>query len=104
MNPPPKQEVRDTHTPPRQVRIGENWYDFEYAAKAMGHDRAEVVRQMIAWYLGETDEPPARPPVDAWAKQAKEARAYRAKKKAATDAALARARKKAVAPSKKQTD
>lgn len=40
-------------TPARQVRIGETWYDFDAAAKAMGTERAAVIRDLIDWYLRE---------------------------------------------------
>lgn len=42
---------KPTHTPPRQIRIGDDWYDFDRAAKSQGKERAEVVRDFIAWYL-----------------------------------------------------
>ncbi|MGF2208992.1 hypothetical protein [Streptomyces albidoflavus] len=38
-------------TPARQIRIGDEWYDFDAAAKAQGTDRATVIRNFIAWYL-----------------------------------------------------
>ncbi|NED31080.1 hypothetical protein [Streptomyces sp. SID8499] len=40
-------------TPARQIRIGETWYDFDAAAKAMGTERAAVIRQLIDWYIRE---------------------------------------------------
>lgn len=40
-------------TPPRQIRIGDTWYDFDAAAKAMGTERAAVIRQLIDWYIRE---------------------------------------------------
>ncbi|WP_405848125.1 hypothetical protein OG211_12340 [Streptomyces niveus] len=40
-------------TPPRQVRIGDTWYDFDAAAKAMGTERAAVIRDLIDWYIRE---------------------------------------------------
>jgi hypothetical protein len=40
-------------TPPRQIRIGDTWYDFDAAAKAMGTERATVIRELIDWYIGE---------------------------------------------------
>ncbi|MFJ6215053.1 hypothetical protein ACIQGZ_17210 [Streptomyces sp. NPDC092296] len=38
-------------TPPRQIRIGDEWYDFDTAAKTMGTERATLIREFIAWYL-----------------------------------------------------
>lgn len=38
-------------TPPRQIRIGDEWYEFDAAAKAAGTERATLVREFIAWYL-----------------------------------------------------
>lgn len=46
-------------TPARQMRIGDEWYDFDAAAKAAGTDRATLVREFIRWYLR---EPGARIP------------------------------------------
>jgi hypothetical protein len=40
-------------TPPRQIRIGDTWYDFDAAAKAMGTERAAVIRELIDWYIRE---------------------------------------------------
>jgi hypothetical protein len=49
-------------TPPRQIRIGDTWYDFDAAAKAMGTERAAVIRQLIDWYIREPGaELPGRP-------------------------------------------
>ena len=54
-------------TPPRQIRIGAEWYDFDKAAKSMGTERASLIREFIAWYLREPDaELPNRPERDAW--------------------------------------
>lgn len=54
-------------TPPRQIRIGDEWYDFDLAAKAQGTERATLVREFIAWYLRQPDAKlPARPDVKAW--------------------------------------
>lgn len=54
-------------TPARQMRIGDEWYDFDAAAKAAGTDRATVVREFIAWYLREPGaKMPARPDRDLW--------------------------------------
>lgn len=38
-------------TPPRQIRIGDDWYEFDEAAKRMNTERAALVREFIAWYL-----------------------------------------------------
>lgn len=38
-------------TPARQVRIGEEWYEFDDAAKRMGTERAALIREFIHWYL-----------------------------------------------------
>lgn len=40
-------------TPARQVRIGDTWYDFDAGAKAMGTERAAVIRELIDWYIRE---------------------------------------------------
>lgn len=49
-------------TPPRQIRIGDTWYDFDAAAKAMGTERAAVIRELIDWYIREPGAKlPARP-------------------------------------------
>ncbi|MEI5032423.1 hypothetical protein RB201_04280 [Streptomyces sp. S1A(2023)] len=40
-------------TPPRQIRIGDTWYDFDAAAKAMDTERAAVIRELIDWYIRE---------------------------------------------------
>ncbi|MFE2710593.1 hypothetical protein ACFXKI_01030 [Streptomyces mirabilis] len=40
-------------TPARQIRIGETWYDFDAGAKAMGTERAAVIRELIDWYIRE---------------------------------------------------
>ncbi|MET9950193.1 hypothetical protein ABZ135_01410 [Streptomyces sp. NPDC006339] len=57
---------KQQHTPPRQIRIpNEDWSDFDDAAKAMGSDRAAVVREFIRWYLRRPGaKPPQRPPRD----------------------------------------
>jgi hypothetical protein len=40
------------HTPPRQIRIpDEDWADFDAAAKAVGSERAAIVRAFIRWYI-----------------------------------------------------
>lgn len=52
-------------TPARQIRIGESWYDFDAAAKAMGTERAAVIRELIDWYIREPGAKlPARPDRD----------------------------------------
>lgn len=49
-------------TPPRQIRIGDEWFEFDEAAKSMGTERAVLVRQFIAWYLRKPGaELPERP-------------------------------------------
>lgn len=49
-------------TPARQIRIGATWYDFDAAAKAMGTERAAVIRELIDWYIREPGAKlPARP-------------------------------------------
>lgn len=40
-------------TPPRQIRIGDTWYDFDAGAKSMGTERAAVIRELIDWYIRE---------------------------------------------------
>jgi hypothetical protein len=56
-------------TPPRQIRIGDAWYDFDAAAKAMGTERATVIRELIDWYIREPGaklpERPARTVIEA---------------------------------------
>jgi len=52
-------------TPARQIRIGDAWYDFDAAAKAMGTERAAVIRELIDWYIREPGAKlPARPDRD----------------------------------------
>lgn len=54
-------------TPARQMRIGDEWYDFDAAAKAAGTDRATLVREFIAWYLRDPGaKMPARPDRNLW--------------------------------------
>ncbi|MFJ8345055.1 hypothetical protein ACIQ9J_01500 [Streptomyces sp. NPDC094153] len=70
-------------TPPRQIRIGDTWYDFDAAAKAMGTERAAVIRQLIDWYIREPGAKlPDRPDRGAVV-AAREARAKRAAEEAA---------------------
>ncbi|MEJ8654740.1 hypothetical protein WKI65_43580 [Streptomyces sp. MS1.AVA.3] len=64
--------LKDTHTPPRQVRIGDEWYEFQAALELMGgspvgggSERAENLREYISWFLrkpGATQ--PKRPPAE----------------------------------------
>lgn len=55
------------HTPPRQIRIGDDWYDFGAAAKSQGTERAAVVREFIAWYLRRPGATmPKRPDLSDW--------------------------------------
>ncbi|MEU0395835.1 hypothetical protein ABZ208_24230 [Streptomyces sp. NPDC006208] len=54
-------------TPPRQIRIGDEWHEFDAVARSMGTERAELVRDFIAWYsLRPGARLPARPDVEAW--------------------------------------
>ena len=54
-------------TPPRQIRIGEEWYEFDAAAKAQETERAAVIREFIAWYLRKPGAKlPVRPEAGAW--------------------------------------
>lgn len=49
-------------TPPRQIRIGDEWYEFDTAAKSMDTERAALIREFIAWYLRKPGAKlPARP-------------------------------------------
>lgn len=60
-------------TPPRQIRIGDEWYDFDHAAKAQGTERAAVIREFIDWYLRKPNAKlPVRPAVETW-RQSEEA-------------------------------
>lgn len=43
--------IPPTHTPPRQIRIDDRWYEFDDAAKGVGTTRAQLVNSFIAWYL-----------------------------------------------------
>lgn len=55
-------------TPARQIRIGDEWYDFDRAAKAQDTERAALVREFIAWYLRKPGAKlPERPAAGAWA-------------------------------------
>lgn len=54
-------------TPPRQIRIGDEWYDFDKAAKSQDTERATLIREFIAWYLREPGARlPKRPDREAW--------------------------------------
>lgn len=56
-------------TPARQMRIGDEWYDFELATKAQDTERAAAVRAFIDWYIRRPDaELPERPDVSFWRK------------------------------------
>lgn len=56
-------------TPARKIRIGDQWYEFDAAAKAQGTDRATVVREFIDWYLREPGAKlPDRPARAVWEK------------------------------------
>jgi hypothetical protein len=41
--------AKETHTPNRVVRLGDEWD--ELAEVAGSHKRAEVIRQLVRWYL-----------------------------------------------------
>lgn len=54
-------------TPARQMRIGDEWYDFDLAAKAQDSERAAVIRDFIDWYIGKPGaELPQRPDATYW--------------------------------------
>lgn len=54
-------------TPARQMRIGDEWYDFDRAAKAQSSERAAVIRDFIDWYIRKPDaELPQRPDATYW--------------------------------------
>lgn len=60
-------------TPARQVRIGEEWYEFDVAAKGMDTERAALIREFIAWYLRKPNAKlPARPAAAPTGKEATE--------------------------------
>lgn len=55
-------------TPARQIRIGDEWYGFDRAAKAQDTERAALVREFIAWYLRMPGAKlPERPAAGTWA-------------------------------------
>jgi hypothetical protein len=65
----PPMSPNQPKTPPRQIRIGDQWYDFEKAATEAGTDRAALVREFIDWYLREPGAKlPSRPERQAWEK------------------------------------
>jgi hypothetical protein len=90
--------VKDTHTPPRQVRIGDSWYELQASVELTGSspvgggtERSEVLRDLIDWFNrvpGATL--PKRPPAEMRDQIVK--RGAQLKKEAE---AKARARKKA---------
>jgi hypothetical protein len=90
----------DTHTPPRQVRIGDEWYEFQAALELMGggavgggSERAENLREYIGWMLR---KPGATTPKRAPAEMLEEIKKRGAElKREADKKAKARARKKA---------
>lgn len=54
-------------TPARQIRIGDEWYDFDAAAKSQDTERAAVIREFIAWYLRRPGaKMPQRPDAGSW--------------------------------------
>lgn len=56
-------------TPARQMRIGDEWYDFDLAAKAQDTERAAVIRAFIDWYIQRPGaELPERPEASHWKK------------------------------------
>lgn len=58
-------------TPARQIRIGDQWYDFDAAAKAQDTDRATLIREFINWYLCEPGaRMPDRPARSMWEAEA----------------------------------
>lgn len=69
--------LKDTHTPPRQVRIGDEWYEFQAALELMGAgvERAENLRSYLAWFLNKPGAAlPERPPAELAPKIQKRAR------------------------------
>jgi hypothetical protein len=64
--------LKDTHTPPRQVRLGDEWYEFQAAIELMGggavgggSGRAENLREYLAWFNREPGAKlPTRPPAE----------------------------------------
>lgn len=61
--------LKDTHTPPRQIRIGDDWYEFQAAFELMdrppasgGSERAENIRDYIRWFLRKSGGPAPRRP------------------------------------------
>jgi hypothetical protein len=64
--------LKDTHTPPRQVRMGDEWYELQAALELMGggavgsgSERAENLRAYIAWFTRQPGaKQPTRPPAE----------------------------------------
>jgi hypothetical protein len=51
----------------RQIRIGDDWYDFDDAAKANDTERAALVREFIRWYCRKPGSAmPKRPDAGPW--------------------------------------
>jgi hypothetical protein len=92
--------LKDTHTPPRQVRIGDSWFEFQAALELMGgnavgggSERAENLREYLAWFNREPGAKlPTRPPAEMREQIVKRGAEL---KKEAEKKAKARARKKA---------
>lgn len=60
-------------TPARQMRIGDEWFDFELAANAQDTERAAAVRAFIDWYIRKPGaELPQRPAESYWRKAQQE--------------------------------
>jgi hypothetical protein len=66
--------AKATHTPPRQIRIPDDeWLPFDDATKAAGKTRAEVVRELIRWYMRRPGtKQPDRPDASDWSTPAAE--------------------------------
>ena len=73
-------------TPARQIRIGDTWYDFDAAAKAMETERAAVIRVLIDWYLREPGVKLPDRPDRSVVIAAREKREREAQERAATEA------------------
>jgi hypothetical protein len=94
--------LKDTHTPPRQIRFGDEWYEFQAALELMGVEpvgsgsgRAENLRGYVDWFLHkEGAEMPARPPAELLPKIKRRARQIKKEAEAKAQARSA-ARKKA---------
>lgn len=60
-------------TPARQMRIGDEWFDFDLAAKSQSSERAAVIRDFIDWYIRKPGaELPERPDASYWQKAKEE--------------------------------